>query len=108
MARYSKDGLRIATNVFEAAAWHNAVRVAGACGHVAWFDPHGLWWLLFRRGLPIDFRDLRERLYCTRCQTLSRRRVRPASVSAECHEATITLPMPDEREWKRAVNRFRS
>jgi len=45
MAHY-RDGLKRATCLFEAAAWHRAVKVRCGCGHFAVFDPHGLWWFL--------------------------------------------------------------
>ena len=44
VARYTKDGLRVATNIFEAAAWHKGIRPVCKCGHSAVFNPHGLWW----------------------------------------------------------------
>lgn len=106
MSRY-EDGLRVATCVFEAAAWHHVVRIRCACGHMALHDPHGLWWLCRRRRWNDDFRALAPRFYCTRCLASLRRKVRPASIDTARAAATIILPMPPENEWKREIRRFR-
>src|SRR3546814_20156731 len=42
--RNTRDGLRRATHIFEAAAWHYALKPVCRCGHSATFNPHGLWW----------------------------------------------------------------
>lgn len=104
MARYV-DGIRVATCVFEAAARHETVRVRCGCGHKALHDPHGLWWLCQRRGWDDGFRALVWRFYCTRCLAALARKVRPAAIDTCRADATIWLPMPPEREWKRAIRR---
>jgi len=107
MGRF-EDGLRVATCLFEAAAWQRTIKVeCGKCRHVNYFQPHGLWWKFHKKGWSDDFRDARKRLYCLACWKAMRRKVRP-SVITICEEAPrLHLPMPDEREWKREVNRFR-
>lgn len=102
------DGLRVATCIFEAACFHKSVLVECGCGHSACFQPHGLWWLFERRGWSDEFRDMPERFYCTRCLGKLQRRVRPGKIVPIERQATITLPMPDEYEWKRALSRYRS
>ena len=102
------DGLRVATNAFEAAAWRYTVKIACPCGHAITLDPHGLWWACERRGRSDRFIDIARRCYCARCYLAFNRKVRP-TVSACSHEPpTLRLPMPNEREWKRALSRFRA
>lgn len=109
VARYSKDGLRVATNIFEAAAWHYAVKVTCRCGHSATFDPHGLWWRFHRKSWDDYLGKAGQRFWCRQCSTRIGRRVRPVKLElVQQTKDDITLEMPDEREWKRAVNRFRS
>lgn len=50
-----KDGLPLATNLFEAAVWHKAIKVTCGCGHAVTYDPHGLWWLFERKGWDMRF-----------------------------------------------------
>jgi hypothetical protein len=105
MAR-DQHGVTIAQDVFLAAAFHRTVKVAGRCGHVAYFDPHGLWEACRRRQLDMRFWMLRNRVYCQEC--LARGVVaRPVVMEQSSELPTITLPMPDEREWKQALRRFR-
>ena len=104
--RYA-DGLRIPTRLFEAAAWHYPIKVTCACGRSAVFDPHALWHRFERAGWDPTFAKARERFYCRDCWRTKCRKVRPAKFETCREEPTIHLPMPDEREWKRAINRFR-
>ena len=106
MARYA-DGLKVATCIFEAAAWHRTVKVSCRCGNVGLFDGHGLWWKFERKGWTDDFRDARRRFYCRSCSQRMGRKVRPSWIETCDESPRICLPLPDEREWKRAVNRFR-
>lgn len=107
MSRYVA-GVQTATRVFEAAAWHETVRIRCMCGHQALHDPHGLWWHCHRRGWDDAFRALRGRFYCITCWSALRRKVRPIAIDACRTRATTRLPMPPEREWKAAIRRFRS
>ena len=110
VARYDKDGGRIATTIFEAAAWHYAVKaVCGRCGHSATFHPHALWWHFSKRGWSDNLRAARSRFWCRNCAGEIGARVTPMVLELvrEC-ERDICLTMPPANEWKRAVNRFRS
>ena len=109
MARYSREGLKVATCLFEAAAWHYAVKVGCGCGHFAVFDPHGLWWHFYRKGWPDDLRSARAKMWCRLCRYSTGKKVRPRRIDLikPAPPGLITLPLPDEREWKRVVNRFR-
>jgi hypothetical protein len=107
MSRYV-NGMKVATCVFEAAAWHDTVRIACAYGHVVVHDPHGLWWWCQRKHVSDNFNDLRRHLTCGQCERIGRGLVRPASITS-CQDApTRELEMPPEREWKRALRRMRS
>lgn len=106
MARY-RDGLKVATCIFEAAAWRYSVRVVCRCGREEFFDAHGLWWKFQWKGWSDDFRDARRRFYCKACLQRHGRKVRPATIETSREPPRYCLPLPDEREWKRAVNRFR-
>jgi hypothetical protein len=96
-----KHGVTIATDVFTAAAFQRTVKVACHFGHVAYFDPHGLWEACRRRRWDMRFSELRQRLRCIECGA------RPKAIEQSNEMPTITLPMPDEREWKQELRRFR-
>ena len=99
------DGTRTATNLFEAAAWHNQVHVkCTACLHYAIFAPHGLWWLFHCRHWDDRLGAVGKRMRCRFGKLPCNGR---GKVSLTDRPATITLPDPDEREWKRQVSRFR-
>jgi hypothetical protein len=100
MAR-DQHGVTIATDVFTAAAFQRTVKVECRSGHVAYFDPHGLWEACRRRQWDMRFGELRKRLRCLECGA------KPNAIEQSSELPTITLPMPDEREWKQELRRFR-
>jgi len=103
VVRY-QDGIPRATTIFEAAAWHYAIRVTcRACNHAATFHPHALWWLFERKGWDGQLRQAGARFRCETC-----RAKRGARLELTRDEPTVQLPLPAEHEWKRAVSRFRS
>jgi hypothetical protein len=102
LSRY-QDGLGVATSIFEAALFHQSVKVACRCGHVAYFQAHGLWWLFQQRRWSDEFRNAPDMFYCSECWTRSRREMRTEPVEPGDQTHTIQLPIPDEREWKRAL-----
>ena len=107
MARYA-DGLKVATCLFEAAAWGYAIKASCRCGHFALFNAHGLWWHFHRRGFDDDLRRAREKLWCRPCRQRISQKVRPRALElVRPEQQMINLPMPDEREWKRIIGRFR-
>ncbi|MGQ0278481.1 MULTISPECIES: hypothetical protein [Sphingopyxis] len=109
MGGWTKDGQRRATHLFEAAAWYQAVRPVCRCGHGASFDPYGLWWLFQRKMWDDDLGRAREKFWCARCKARTGKRIRPVRLDlVEPGKDDIRLPMPDEREWKRALSRFRA
>jgi hypothetical protein len=110
VARFDKDGGRIATTLFEAAAWHYAVKpICSRCRHTATFHPHALWWHFQRKGWNDRLLDARARFWCRVCGQATGQRVRPRLLElVQESAADICLTMPPAHEWKRAVNRFRS
>lgn len=109
MSRYH-DGLKVATHIFEAAAWHYAIKVVcSQCANSATFGAHGLWWHFQRHGWDDQLDTARQRFWCQKCAALTGKRVRPQRLELVREMATDNwLPLPDEREWKRALSRFRS
>lgn len=106
MPRYA-DGVRVPDSAFEAATFQTCVAATCSCGHVVVFDPHALWWHCFQRGWDDRFSQLRRRFYCSRCYATDKRKVEPEFGTTKA-EPTFDLPMPPEREWKRALRRVRS
>lgn len=104
MGRYDADGGQVPTTLFEAAAFHKTIKVrCPSCKREAVFHAAALWWLFQQRRWPAHLDYVPERLRCTGCG----RRGVPIVVGRDVPTVT-RLPMPDEREWKRAVSRFRS
>lgn len=110
--RWSRDGQRIPTTVFEAALHHEPVRATcRRCGRVAIFDPHQLWWLFHRRGWDDRLTAVGQRLRCSGQLPPAANDCRgQASIDLvrSNTDATLTLPWPPEAEWKRAVRRVRT
>ncbi len=103
MAKFDKDGGRVPTNLFEAAAWHRAiVVVCWRCQREEVFDPHQLWWHFERKRWDDSIGSVVRRLKCKGCKG------RGQLALERDRKPTIELPDPDERVWKRAVSRFRS
>ncbi len=79
------------------------------CGHSATFDPYGLWWKFQRKMWDDDLGKAREKFWCARCKARTGKRIRPIRLELVApSKDDIQLPMPDEREWKRALSRFRA
>lgn len=103
VSRYDADGGQVPTTLFEAAAFHRTIKARCSCGREAVFHAAALWWLFQQKRWPAHLGHVPERLRCTGCGR------RGVSISAGRDAPTVTsLPMPDDREWKRAVSRFRS
>lgn len=96
------------TSIFEAATLRMAVSPVCACGHTTSFDPWGLWWHFKRRHWDDRLTSARHRFWCRVCGSRLRRKVRPKRFDlVKVSDANLVLPLPDEREWKRAVARVR-
>lgn len=103
MARWDGDGGRIATTMFEAAAFRRGVRVRCKCGHIAVLSPYRLWWHFHSKRLPGEIEATKNHFRCTKC----RRRGQVAIDMIDGEWMETALPLPPESEWKRAVARFR-
>lgn len=99
----TSDGLRRATHIFEAAVWHYAVLVTCRCGHSAKFHAASLWWAVRAQGWNDSFRDATPRVYPFAIGHGMSIPLRPPVL-----QGVIELEMPDDREWKRAMRRFRT
>lgn len=111
MSRFTADGTKQASNLFDAAAWQYAVRVScGWCGHTAVFDPHAIWWHFQRKGWDDSLPSAAGRFACIPCRRNWQNEAKgTAKIKLVQEEPTIdSLPLPPENEWKRAINRFRS
>lgn len=72
-------------------------------------DGLGLWWLFERKRWPDELWKVGDRCYCSRCWQLGRGKVRrPAILLTHEQPEGPLFPAPDERTWKRIVNRQRS
>lgn len=107
--RWTAQGTHQPTNIFEAACFRWAVKPVCSCGHSSAFDPHGLWWLFQKRHWDDRLAAARVRFWCRVCHARQKRKVHAVRIELVKPSATdFELPMPDEREWKRAVSRFRA
>ncbi|GAA0326075.1 hypothetical protein GCM10009087_40490 [Sphingomonas oligophenolica] len=102
---YYRDGIRVYTTIFEAAAFQYAIKARCCrCGHSNILDPHALWWHFERKGWDNRLTKAAARFRCLRCPVSTR-----VELTLVREEATLDrLPMPDIGTWKRAINRFRS
>lgn len=108
MSRYSAEGLRVPTMIFEAAAWAINVKViCSRCPNYAIFEPGGLWWLFHSKGWDDNFAAAPRHFYCMVCAIGGLARVRPRRLEAVKDKPMKILPPPPDREWKRAIRRFR-
>lgn len=104
-----RDGAPFPVTIFEAAALHYAVNVICArCRNSAVFEPGGLWWRFYKKRWNDHFSDARVRFWCTCCARGGIPRSRAHRLEAVRATPERYLPPPDEREWKRAVSRFRT
>ncbi|WP_318248332.1 hypothetical protein [Novosphingobium percolationis] len=107
--RWTADGTHQATCIFEAACFHQAIKPVCRCGHASTFNPHGLWWLFQQRHWDDRFAEARLHFWCRVCGIRTRRKIMSVRIeTAKPSAVDVILPWPDEREWKRAVRRFRA
>lgn len=106
-----KENYRPYRHITDCALFHENVRVqCRRCRAEKIFSGYALWWLFEKRGWDDSLRSARRRFRCVRCSYDPKNRGRAAvELSLTRDEATGPQPpMPDEREWKRLVNRQRS
>lgn len=107
MVTYGGD-VHVPTHIFEAAALHFTLKVSCIqCGNFAVFDAAGVWWYFKGKRWNDELRTAHQHFYCASCTRISRRRVGAKPLQAVKDKANKFLPWPDQREWKRAISRFR-
>jgi hypothetical protein len=110
MAVY-RNGLKIPTLIWEAAAMHRLVKVECIivrCGNVGVFDPHALWWYFYSRHWSDTMTVAQHRFFCRRCSGAANFRVKRAIMDVTgMGEPNRLLPMPPEIEWKNFLKRYR-
>ena len=89
--------------LFDAALQHYAIRATcRRCPNIGVFHAAGLWYRFERKGWNDRLREVPRRLRCAQCGN------RGPKLELVTHEAiTVPLPLPDDREWKRATSRRR-
>jgi hypothetical protein len=104
-----RDGLRVATTIFEAAVWQHTIKVAcRRCPNFSVFEAAGLWWHFERRGWDHQLKHASARFYCIYCAKSARQRIRPRPLQLVRDEPNRFLPPPPDRDWKRALSRFKT
>ena len=106
-----KENYRPYRDLTDCALFHKNLRVkCRGCGAEKVFSGYALWWLFHKRGWDDSLRAAGRRFRCVSCSYGTRRRERSAVELSITHDTATgpQPPMPDEREWKRLVNRTRS
>ena len=106
-----KENYRPYRHITDCALFHENLRVkCRGCSNEKIFSGYALWWLFHRKGWDDSLKIAGRRFRCIRCSYAAKGRGRSAvDLSLTRKEATGPQPpMPDERDWKRLVNRTRS
>jgi hypothetical protein len=95
-------------NLWDAAVRHYSIKLTCRCGHVRILHGVGLWWLFERQGWSDSFYEVRRRALCTSCLRERSRMARNPALDLVHEEITgEPLPLPSDREWKKALARHR-
>jgi hypothetical protein len=107
---WDRDGVRIPKTIFETAAAHESVKVwCSRCPNAVVFEAAGLWWHFHTRHWDDHFDLARQRFWCAGCAIGGLARVRPGMLEAVRElPSRALLPLPEDREWKRQIRRYRS
>jgi len=108
--QHRKSGIPRATHIFEAANSHYAVQPVCRCGHHAKFDAGLLRYRFHRKGWDDNLRKACGHFWCRQCAWKAGYRVEPLRLEVvPWHKDAIQIKeLVDEREWKRALRRYRS
>jgi hypothetical protein len=78
------------------------------CPHEGLISAIPVWWLFKRKGWSEALGDVAVRFYCSHCLAERQRKVRGPKLAVSLDEAPpCDLALPDQREWKRMVSRYR-
>ncbi|HEY0629535.1 MAG TPA: hypothetical protein VGD23_09410 [Sphingomicrobium sp.] len=107
-----KENYRAYRHITDCALFHANVRVTcRRCRSAKIFSGYALWWLFERKRWDDSLRTAGRRFRCTNCSYNRVGRQGRAAVELTVTDEQPTgaqPPMPEEREWKRLVNRHRS
>lgn len=103
----ARDKVNPIWNLFDAATRRQNVQLTcPRCPHSEVYHAAALWKLFVRHGWPDDLRAVTSRFYCPMCKRERGVRVKPVMALVE-ENHTMSLPMPTDVEWKRAIRRRR-
>ena len=95
--------MRPICDLLDAGMQHESIRATcRGCNRSGVFHAVGLWYRFQRKGWPDELRAVPRRLRCRQCG-----RRGPKLELAGLETATVPMPLPDDREWKRALSRRR-
>jgi hypothetical protein len=105
-----KEHYRPFRHITDCALYHENLRVTcPRCGNSKVFSSHALWWLFHKRRWDDALRSAGRRFRCLVCDgARGQARATAALTITRDNPTGPQPPMPDEREWKRLVNRQRS
>ena len=106
-----KESYRPYRHITDCALFHSNVRVTcRRCRNTKIFSGYALWWLFSRKRWDDTLKTAGRRFRCSRCcyDAIGRRRAMVEVSVTRAEPTGRQPPMPDEREWKRLVNRQRS
>lgn len=89
-------------DLLDAGIQHEAIKATCRCGRTEVFHSVGLWYRFQAKGWPDVLSEVPRRLRCRHCG-----RRGPRIEFARYTAPTVDLPLPDDREWKRALSRRR-
>ena len=98
----------VATTIEEAAALGRSIAPHCQCGHFASFNGYGVWWRFTRKHWGQSLSQAKKRFYCRPCWEATFCKVTAIRLEVvDMSKLDVQLPMPPEREWKRAMRRVR-
>lgn len=105
-----KEDWRPLSTLLDCALYAINIRMTcNGCGHSRVMDGPGLWWLAERKGWDQSLHTFGKRCYCGECWRLRYRKQRwPKMEQTKEPAEGALLPSPDQRTWKRVINRQRS
>jgi hypothetical protein len=106
-----RDGLKIPTELWEAAMMHHHLKVqccVPGCGNSAVYHAAALWLLFARRGWEQPLRLAEKRFWCRPCTRAVGWKVKRARLGTTRDALTVTsLPLPSDAMWKKFASRHR-
>ena len=101
----SRDLVNPIVDLLDAAIRHRNVRLdCPQCRRVVILNGAAAWWLFERKRWAMKLSAVAIRFHCSACLRRRGERFRPRVCLVEQEADLDTLPLPDGREWKRALN----